>query len=76
MTDNPRMQELLDKLLSSQATPEQVCKSCPELLPEIRKRWRQMCRVRAELDALRATRMFRTLQPARRMYGRLRGLPQ
>src|SRR5438477_6198459 len=52
MTDNPRKQELLDELLSSQATPEEVCRSCPELLPEIRERWRQMCRVRAELDAL------------------------
>jgi serine/threonine-protein kinase len=52
MTDNPRVQELLDELLSSQATPEDVCRSCPELLLEIRERWRQMCRVRAELDAL------------------------
>ena len=32
--------------------------------------------VTAELEALRGTRMFRTLQPARRMYGRLRGLPR
>jgi 2-polyprenyl-3-methyl-5-hydroxy-6-metoxy-1,4-benzoquinol methylase len=30
----------------------------------------------AELLALRGTRMFRTLQPARRVYGRLRGLPK
>jgi Flp pilus assembly protein TadD len=52
MTDNPRMQQLLDELLDSQATPEDVCRSCPELLPALRARWRQMCRVRAELDAL------------------------
>ena len=52
MTDEPRMHELLDELLSSQATPEVVCRSCPELLPELRERWQQMCRVRAELDAL------------------------
>jgi tetratricopeptide (TPR) repeat protein len=52
MTDNPRMQELLDELLDSRATPEEVCSSCPEFLPEIRARWRKMCRVRAELDAL------------------------
>jgi tetratricopeptide (TPR) repeat protein len=52
MTDEPRMHELLDELLSSQATPEDVCRSCPELLPELRERWQQMCRVRAELDAL------------------------
>ena len=52
MNDNPGMQALLDKLLSSQDTPEDVCRSCPELLPEVRERWRQMSRVQAELDAL------------------------
>jgi serine/threonine protein kinase len=52
MTNNPRVQQLLDELLDSQATPEDVCRSCPELLPEIRQRWRQMCRIEAELDAL------------------------
>ena len=36
MTDNPRMQQLLDELLDSRATPEEVCGSYPELLPEIR----------------------------------------
>jgi hypothetical protein len=33
MTNNPRVQELLNELLDSDATPEQVCVSCPELLP-------------------------------------------
>jgi serine/threonine-protein kinase len=52
MTDDPRLQALLNKLLDSQATPEEVCASCPELLPEVRQRWRQMRRVQADLDAL------------------------
>jgi eukaryotic-like serine/threonine-protein kinase len=52
MTDNPRLRELLDELHDSHATPEEVCRSCPELLPEVRARWRAVCRVRAELDAL------------------------
>jgi serine/threonine-protein kinase len=52
MTDDPRMQQLLDELLDSHSTPEEVCGSCPELLPEVRERWRQMCRVQADLDAL------------------------
>jgi serine/threonine-protein kinase len=52
MTDKPRLQQLLDELLDSQATPEEVCASCPELLPEVRTRWRQMCQVRDVLDAL------------------------
>jgi serine/threonine-protein kinase len=52
MTDDPRVEQLLDELLDSQATPEQVCASCPELLPAVRQRWRQMRRVRADLAVL------------------------
>src|SRR5436190_10699141 len=52
MTDNLRLRQLLDELHDSHATPEEVCRSCPELLPEVRARWRAVCRVRAELDAL------------------------
>jgi serine/threonine-protein kinase len=52
MSDDPRLEPLLDKLLDSQATPEQVCASCPELLPEVRRRWHEISRVGAELDLL------------------------
>jgi eukaryotic-like serine/threonine-protein kinase len=52
MTDDPRVRQLLDEILDAQATPEEVCRSCPELLPEVRARWRRVCRVRADLDAL------------------------
>jgi serine/threonine-protein kinase len=52
MTQDPRVQQLLDVLLDSQATPEVVCGSCPELLPVVRDRWRQICQVRADLDVL------------------------
>src|SRR6266478_1335410 len=52
MTDDPRVQQLLDELLGSDTTPEAVCKSCPELLPVVRKRWRRVRRLSADLDAL------------------------
>jgi serine/threonine-protein kinase len=52
MTDDPRLQQLLDELHESQATPEEVCASCPELLPEVRRRWAEIRCVQAELDAL------------------------
>jgi serine/threonine-protein kinase len=52
MTDDPRVQQLLDKLLESDATPESVCASCPELLPVVRHYWLQMRRVGADLDVL------------------------
>src|SRR6516165_4625048 len=51
MTDDPRVQELLVELLASHATPEEVCATCPELLPLVRNRWRQMRRLHADLDA-------------------------
>jgi tetratricopeptide (TPR) repeat protein/tRNA A-37 threonylcarbamoyl transferase component Bud32 len=52
MPDNPRVQQLLDELLDKQVTPEEACGSCVELLPVVRERWQQICRARAELDAL------------------------
>ncbi|OWK35174.1 serine/threonine-protein kinase [Fimbriiglobus ruber] len=52
MSDDPRMLLLLDELFASQSTPEEVCASCPELLPLVRQRWQQLCYVRGELDAL------------------------
>src|SRR5262249_26863534 len=50
--DDPRVQQLLDELLDSHATPEDVCGSCPELLPVVRDRWQELRRLRADLDAL------------------------
>jgi serine/threonine-protein kinase len=52
MTDDERVQELLDQLLDSNATPEQVCESYPELLPVVRERWQQLQRLRSNLDAM------------------------
>jgi serine/threonine-protein kinase len=52
MADERRVQELLLELLTSRRTPEEVCATCPELLPEIRERWLLMGQVRADLDAL------------------------
>jgi serine/threonine-protein kinase len=52
MTDEPRVQELLQEILDSHVTPEEVCASCPELLPVVRDRWRKVRRVVADLDAL------------------------
>jgi serine/threonine-protein kinase len=50
--DDPRLEQLLDELCDSHATPEDVCGDCPELLPLVRERWQQLCRVKAEIDAL------------------------
>ncbi len=52
MAVDPRVHELLDELCDSGCTPEQVCAASPELLPEVRRRWLQMCAVKVDLDAL------------------------
>jgi serine/threonine-protein kinase len=59
MADNPRVQQLLDEILTSERSPEEVCGSCPELLPEVRRRWQEMRRIEAELKVL-----FPTANPA------------
>ena len=45
------VEQLLDEISDSGRTPEEVCGAYPELLPEVRRRWRQMCAIEAELDA-------------------------
>jgi serine/threonine-protein kinase len=45
------VQQLVDQILDER-TPEEVCADCPELLPEVRKRWHQMRMVEAQLNAL------------------------
>src|SRR5262249_5678473 len=60
MSDDVRVQQLLDEIVDTERTPEEVCAACPELLPEVRKRWQQMRRVEAELEA-----MFPTPKPNR-----------
>jgi serine/threonine-protein kinase len=52
VADVPRVQQLLDEIMDAGRTPEDVCGDCPELLPEVRGRWHQMCAVEAELDAM------------------------
>lgn len=52
MPDDPRVQELLDEVFDLDSSPEEVCGTSPELLPVVRERWRQICRLRAELDAM------------------------
>ena len=52
MTDEIRIRELLEKVLESGRTPEEVCAELPELLPVIRRRLRQIRRVEQEVWAI------------------------
>jgi serine/threonine-protein kinase len=46
------VQELLGDICNSGCSPEEVCADCPELLPEVRRRWLGMCALKADLHAL------------------------
>jgi serine/threonine-protein kinase len=60
MTDQPRVQELLEEILDSERTPEEVCADCPELLADVRQGLQRLRRVDAQLNAL-----FPTPEPNR-----------
>src|SRR5262249_24183708 len=52
MAGNPQMLGLLKEMLDADKTPEEVCRDCPELLPEVRQRWQEFCGIDAEVGAL------------------------
>jgi serine/threonine-protein kinase len=44
--------ELLEEMLDAGKTPEEVCRDCPDLLPEVRARWQEFCRIDAQVRTL------------------------
>ena len=51
MSADQRVETILEDLLDSGSTPEEVCHACPELLPKVRARWQRLRAVRAEVGA-------------------------
>src|SRR5207245_10414147 len=52
MSDDPRVEQLLEELLDSGGTPEEVCRACPELLAQVRAGWQRLRAVEAKIDGL------------------------
>jgi serine/threonine-protein kinase len=52
MSDDPRLQLLLEELLETGGTPEEVCRGCPELLPQVQAGWQRLRALQAEVGAL------------------------
>src|SRR4029077_13921062 len=52
MAGNPDVFALLEEMLDSGRSPEEVCRDCPELLPEVRRRWKAFRLVDGSLAAL------------------------
>jgi hypothetical protein len=49
MAGNPQVLGLLEEMLDSGKTPEEVCRDCPELLSEVRRRWQEFQRIDAQV---------------------------
>ena len=47
MAADHRVPGLLQEMLDAGTTPEEVCRGCPELLAEVRERWKEFCRIDA-----------------------------
>jgi hypothetical protein len=52
MVGNPQLLGLLEEMLDSGKTPEEVCRDFPELLPEVQRRWQEFHLLDAQLGAL------------------------
>src|SRR5262245_51687679 len=52
MLDERQIEELLEQILESGATPEGVCAGRPDLLNEVHWRWEQLRSIEAQVDAL------------------------
>jgi hypothetical protein len=52
MVGNTQVFGLLEEMLDSGKTPEEVCRDCPELLPEVRQRWQEFQLIDAQLRTL------------------------
>jgi eukaryotic-like serine/threonine-protein kinase len=73
---DPQVFGLLEEMLDSGKTPEEVCHDCPDLLPEVRKRWREFRRVDEVLGEWYREPSSRALVGPRVPVLPLDGLPQ
>ena len=52
MIDDPRLERVLEELLESGGNPEEACRSCPELLPQVRTELRRLRQLERDVDAI------------------------
>jgi hypothetical protein len=52
MAVKPQVFGLSEEMLDSGKLPEDVCRDCPELFPEVRKQWQKFRHVNAQFEAL------------------------
>jgi serine/threonine-protein kinase len=52
MADDPRVEALVEELLNSHGDAEEICRDCPELLPQVRAEWQRVREIQTELEVL------------------------
>src|SRR4051812_40104676 len=52
MANELRIRQLVEEVLESERTPEEVCSDTPDLLPAVRKRLEQVHRIGDQLDEM------------------------
>src|SRR5271155_2547165 len=52
MADDPRVEALVEELLNSPGDAEEICRDCPELLPQVRAEWQRVREIQTELGVL------------------------
>jgi serine/threonine-protein kinase len=52
MVEDPRVEQLLEEALDSGLTVEEVCRDCPELLPQVRALWQRLHALQAQVGVL------------------------
>src|SRR5262245_5227597 len=52
MPGDPRVRQLLEEILESGRSPAEVCRACPELLPQVRDSWERVQVIQAEVKEL------------------------
>lgn len=52
MSDDSRVQQLIEEILESGNSVEEVCRDSPELLPQVRRGWRKLRAIQAQLGEM------------------------
>ena len=64
MSDESRVQQLLEEMFDSGRSPEEACIDCPELLDEVCRRWQQIRMVESDLHAMFPTAGTQDVDPS------------
>lgn len=75
MDEDPQVRSLLEEVLNSERTPDEVCAACPDLLQEVRARWLRIQALSDELQRAFPSSERTATRPAR-VGGASRDLPR